>query len=198
MIYRQQRLMVVATAIIIAAIAVLIITMLPIISVGFTEKQSQNYDLDQDNLPEHYVLEDQKLVITKEGQELWRSPADWQVTSFHVADVTHDEVPDLLLVVWKRGSFGHARPFWHTGQNQEFTCHLYVYNLINQRLKPIWMSSALDRPIKDMIIRDSDDDGRNELHVTEYHSWWQRFSKRARANKITTWQWKDWGFCRLK
>jgi hypothetical protein len=192
------------SAILIAAMAGFIIIDLPyplsVLGIGTTETYIMNYDLDQDLQPERYVLQDLRLTVADKGRELWRSPADWRVTSLHIADVTHDSRPDLLLVVWKRGSFGQARPFWHTGPDHELTCHLYVYNLVNKRLKPVWMSSALDQPIKNLEIKDTDGDGRNELFVTGYHSYWQRLwvHSKSPVNKVTTWQWQDWGFCRVK
>lgn len=160
-------------------------------------RQTADYDLDGDQVMERYVLADHQLVICEDDRELWRSPADWRVTSFHITDVTHDGRPDLLLVVWKKGSFGTARPFWHTGPNDELTCHLYVYNLVNKDLKPRWMSSALDQPIKDLGIADIDGDGLNELLVTGYgNRRLQLFKPDSPEGEAAVWQWRDWGFYR--
>lgn len=203
MIFRQNRRVAVLIIIAAAVAGMIIISLpgpLPVIGRVWAPKHTLNYDLDLDQQPEHYVLEKQRLIIYEADQELWRSPGDWQVTLFNIADVTHDDRADLLLVVWKRGSFGQARPFWVTGQDNEFTCHLYIYNLASQRLKPIWMSSALDPPIKGMRIRDTDGDRRNELLITEDYSWHQWFSLPGKSpgSEVTTWQWQDWGFYRLE
>ncbi len=203
MVYRRHPVVVVVSAITMALIIGLVLISLsqsrPYPGAGVTDKQTLDYDLDQDHEPEHYTLEEQTLIVVNDNRELWRSPADWRVASFQIADVTHDNRYDLLLVVWKRGSFGQSRPFWHTGRDHELTCHLYVYNLVNHRLKPIWMSSALDRPIKDMQIKDTNKDGKNELLVTEYNGrqWFWVWDKTP-VSEVTTWQWQEWGFFRVK
>ncbi len=169
---------------------------LPIAGTGI---YASAYDLNQDGQTELYVLANQELFIAAEKRIIWRSPPDWRVASFHVADVTHDRRPDLLLLVWKKGSFGGLRPFWHTGRDTRFTCHLYVFNLADLHLKPVWMSSALDRPIKSITITDLDGDGRNELLTTEGCYWWQLFSRfcGSPTNNGAIWQWQDWGFYRV-
>lgn len=202
MIYRRRHLtvLVMVAIILIASIWLIRVSLpgyLPVIGLG--QKQTLSYDLNQDHQPELYSLDNGRLIISEDEREFWRSPTDWQVTSLYIADVTHDHQEDLLLVVWKKGSFGPARPFWDTGKDNRFSCHLYVFNLVNQRLKPIWMSSALDRPIKDMRIKDTNGDGKNEIMVTEYHPWWRRISVRgiSATSEVTTWQWQEWGFYRL-
>lgn len=167
--------------------------------VAGTGIHTSTQDLNQDGRTEIYVLANQRLLIAFDKTIVWRSPPDWRVTSFHVADVTHDSQPDMLLLVWKKGSFGQARPFWHTGRDTSLTCHLYVFNLIDRHLKPVWMSSALDRPIDSMTITDIDGDGRNELLVAEGCYWWQLFSGScgSRAGDVAAWRWQDWGFYRV-
>ena len=157
------------------------------------------HDLDQDGQTELYLLSNQGLIIAAEKRIIWRSSPDWRVASIHVADVTHDRRPDLLLLVWKKGSFDQSRPFWHTGPDARFTCHLYVFNLTNRHQKPLWMSSALDRPIDSITIKDIDGDGRNELLITEGCYWWQLFNGfcGSTAGEVATWRWQDWGFYRV-
>ncbi|NLW44833.1 MAG: hypothetical protein GXY92_06575 [Syntrophomonadaceae bacterium] len=182
-----------------AALGLLIISLPRPLPVAGTGIHTSIHDLDQDGQTELYVLANQGLIIGAEKEIIWRSPPDWRVASFHVADVTHDRHPDLLLLVWKKGSFGRLRPFWHTGRDAGFTCHLYVFNLANRHLKPVWMSSALDRPIDSITITDIDDDGRNELLVTEGWYWWQFFNRfrGSTTGDIAAWEWQDWGFYRV-
>ncbi|MGE5545066.1 MAG: hypothetical protein ACM3UW_08860 [Bacillota bacterium] len=92
------------------------------------------------------------------------------------------------------------KSFWVTGRDNEVSCHLFVYNLVDQHLKPVWMSSALDPPVKNLKIKDTDGDGRNEPVVTDCHHRRPWFSGRGvtSTSEVTTWQWQDWGFYRVK
>ncbi|NPV92856.1 MAG: hypothetical protein HPY50_18980 [Firmicutes bacterium] len=139
------------------------------------------YDLDQDGVPERYVLNDQQLIIAGE-KEIWRSPPEWEVTGFKLADATNDGQGDLLLVLWKSGSFGQHKPFWFKGEDDQYSNHLFVYNLAKGKLHPVWCSSALDQPIIELSVADVDQDGRNELVVL------------GEEGALTTWRWRDWGF----
>ncbi len=171
--------------------------------------QVQEYDLDRDGQTESYVLKDMQLSVTQDGQELWRSPADWQVTAFVLADATNDGQNDLLLVVWKAGSFGRDKPFWVKDEDTRLSNHLFVLNLRQGQLKPVWFSSALDRPIQSLTVQDFNQDGKNELVVQEEPTGegrtpWTRLRDRvlgypgsAAVDTTTYWQWQSWGFYRL-
>ena len=172
--------------------------------------QIQEYDLDQDGRTETYLLKNKQLSVTQDGQEIWRSPADWQVTAFVLADATNDGQDDLLLVVWKEGSFGRDKPFWVKEEDTQLSNHLFVLNLLQGQLKPVWFSSALDRPIQSLTVRDFNQDGKNELVVQEEpvgesRTPWTRLRNlvfgtpgSAAADTTTTyWQWQSWGFYRL-
>lgn len=173
--------------------------------------QVQEYDLDQDGRTETYMLKDKQLSVTQDGQEIWRSPADWQVTAFVLADATNDGLDDLLLVVWKAGSFGRDKPFWVKEEDTRLSNHLFVLNLRQGLLKQVWFSSALDRPIQRLTVQDIDRDGKNELVVQEEElaregrAGWNRLRDQvlgfpgsvAAVDNTTYWQWQSWGFYRL-
>lgn len=155
---------------------------LPIHAAGAGEVRE--HDLDRDGVLEQYVLDHQRMVVTIEGVEVWRSPAEWRVTDFALADATNDGRNDLLLVLWKHGSFGSSKPMWFIGDDNEVSNHLFVYNLAQGKMKPAWCSSALDEPIQELSVRDEDGDGRSELVVQES------------GGSFTLWRWRDWGFYR--
>lgn len=172
-------------------------------------EQVREYDLDRDGRTESYMLKDKQLSVNQDGQEIWRSPADWQVTAFVLADATNDGQDDLLLVVWKAGSFGRDKPFWIKDDDTRLSNHLFVLNLRQGQLKPVWFSSALDRPIQRLTVRDFNQDGKNELVVQEepagegragwirLRDWILRSPGSAAADTTTYWQWQSWGFYRL-
>lgn len=58
-------------------------------------------------------------------------------------DINHDGVPELILLVWKRGSYGSQRPFWVERDEWDFSQHIFIYQWRDGRLKALWMSSRL-------------------------------------------------------
>lgn len=159
------------------------------------EEQTVLIDMDHDGNAELYVLNNRHLVVYENNELLWQSAEDWMVQSFVLADVNHDRVDDLLITVWKKGNYGSDKPFWILQDDLRFSNHLFLYNLLQDRMKPLWMSSALDRPIKTLRIADPNSDGKNELLVQEGSysiSGWIKASCTSPEYKL--WQWKGWGF----
>ncbi len=170
---------------------------LPFLGAGGAEQRILK-DTDHDGNSELYVLNNQHLSVYENNALLWQSAPDWIVQFFAVADVNHDTVDELLVIVWKKGNYGPDRPFWILQDDLRFSNHLFLYNLQQDQIKPLWMSSALDRPIKTFKIADSDNDGKNELLVQEGSysiSGWIKVA--CTSPEFIVWQWKGWGFYRL-
>lgn len=157
-------------------------------------------DLDDDGRTEEYSLEDGVLTVREEAESLWKSPSDWHVDSFALGDADNDGTANLVMCLWKKGSFGEIRPFWHTGEDDSYKNHLFVYKLEGDTCKPVWCSSDLDRPILSLAIRDVNGDGLNELAVEEGQyrkAAGGRYAADPDAPALTTvWQWDEWGFMR--
>jgi len=156
---------------------------------GVPPAQSRTADLDGDGIPERYTLADERLTVVEKGHVIWRSPADWRVVGFVIADSTNAGRPALNLVVWKKGSYGAYRPFWFKGPDDAYTCHLYVFDLSAGAMKPVWMSSAIEPPILHLKICRATSDGRNDLVVTEA-------AGPGKATRTTVWRWDAWDFYR--
>lgn len=140
-------------------------------------------DTDGNGINETYTLKDKQVTVNEANCPLWQSPESWDIQQILLADADNEGQAELLMVVWKEGSFGSSRPMWLEGEtDDEYTCHLFVYRLIAGKMKPVWCSSALDRPIKALKATDTDNDGSLELQVRES------------LTTITTWQWQGWGF----
>ena len=101
-------------------------------------------------------------------------------------------------LLWKTGSFGSVKPFWHSGEDDSYKNHLFVYKLEDETFQPVWCSSDLDRPIISFEIDDIDNDGLNELVVKE--GAYREISKGRYALdtrvpfQVSVWKWEEWGF----
>ncbi|HQE23618.1 MAG TPA: hypothetical protein PLM20_06920 [Syntrophomonadaceae bacterium] len=152
-------------------------------------------DSDGDGQLEIYQLAESQVTVTTEDAILWESDPAWKVTDLVLADADNDGQEEMLLVLWKKGSFGTSKPMWMKGEDTEYSNHLFMYRLVAGRMKPVWCSSAIEYPILRLQVEDHDDDGLQELLVTEgpaagpFYSIRQLFYK-----KHTTWQWQEWGF----
>ncbi|MDD3199682.1 MAG: hypothetical protein PHN73_05165 [Eubacteriales bacterium] len=158
-------------------------------------------DLDGDGIIEEYCLSEKTLTVRKDDQDLWKTPAEWQLGTFSLGDVNNDGKAELIFSLWKKGSFGKIRPFWHTGKDDSYKNHLFVYKLEKDMFKPVWCSSDLDRPILSIDILDINGDGQNELVVDE-----GQYRKAAGPQysidpdglvQTYVWKWNEWGFSLL-
>lgn len=147
-------------------------------------------DADENGVPEEYSLQSARLVVRTAGGVIWQTPPAWQVTQCLIGDATGDGKADILLSVWKTGSFGPQKPFWVSGDDDSYRNHLFIFNLVNGTVKSVWQSSNLDRPNHAVLLSDLDRDGRNEL--VAFEGCYDNF----RAVRITVWQWNGWGFTR--
>lgn len=158
-------------------------------------------DLDGDGMKEEYILVDHHLTVREGEKQLWRSPNDWRVDNFALGDVDNDGMVNLVLTLWKTGSFGSVKPFWQTAEDTSYKNHLFVYRLKNKAMKQVWCSSDLDRPIVSFTIRDVDGDGPS-LVVEEgkYRKMsGERYTLDTKAPvRTTVWRWEEWGFRLIK
>jgi hypothetical protein len=163
-----------------------------------TNVQTINRDTDGNGYKEQYLLEDHRLQVYENHRLIWRSPQDWKIQQFILADADNDKQTELLMVVWKHGSFGNAKPFWVEGPDNKYSCHLFLYHLRSGKLKSVWCSSALVNPIIEMKVKDSNEDGLNELNILEGPRAGFGYSLRQFFSRHNTlWIWDNWGFKRI-
>ncbi|WP_242832369.1 hypothetical protein [Desulfosporosinus orientis] len=155
-------------------------------------------DLDGDGITEEYSLVDHCLTVREGDEELWRSPRDWRVDTLALGDADNDGTLNMVITLWKKGSFGALKPFWLTGEDTGYKNHLFVYGLKDKTMKQAWCSSDLDQPIISLTIRDWDGDGLNELVVEEgqYRRIdGEEYTLNTHSQvRTTVWRWDEWGF----
>lgn len=155
-------------------------------------------DTDGNTCREKYVLENQQLLVFENGEEIWHSPQEWHIKQIKLADADNNQQEEVLLVLWKKGSYGKSKPFWFTGTDNEYSCHLFVYKILAGKMKEVWCSSALEFPIINLEVKDTNGDGRNELNVTEGPRTGFAYALRqCFIQQESKWIWNGWGFERV-
>lgn len=119
------------------------------------------------------------LRLYTSGETVYRSPQEWFVADFFVEDIDRDDSDEVLLHVWKPGSFGQYQPFWLEKEDKTiYSEHLFIYEWDVERadrLDPKWMSSAMPVEGRSIFV---EKDGK--IHVVS-------------ANEETVWMWESWG-----
>ncbi|WP_312647305.1 hypothetical protein [Aminipila sp.] len=155
-------------------------------------------DINENGITEEYELNNSALTVKEGSKLLWKSPEGYHIDSFALGDVDNDGKVNLVISLWKKGSFGDVQPFWHKGQNNDYKNHLFVYKLEGETLKSVWCSSNLDKPILSFTIQDVDGDRENELVVEE--GLYKKIGKEKYTLnhdgpvQTTVWKWDKWGF----
>lgn len=186
--------------ILVCAAAFVILASLP--GSKITASRTLSGDLNENGTPEHYLLAGHRLTVRENDTVLWQSSPAWRITDFALGDADNDGTVNLLLSLWKKGSFGPVKPFWIDGEDQSYKNHLFVYRLHGNTMQPVWCSSDLDRPIVSFTVRDINGDGMNELVVQEGH--YRRTASgiyTVDKNKPTGTaflKWNEWGFAVLR
>ncbi|MBR4346924.1 MAG: hypothetical protein IKP75_08355 [Oscillospiraceae bacterium] len=143
-------------------------------------KQDGMYDICGENV--RVTLCDGELEISSDTVE-YISHEEWFVADCIICDIDHDGLDNVLLHVWKKGSYGEYQPFWEEDDKDEFSEHLFIYQWDKERasrLRPIWMSSRM--PVTGKKVEADD---RGVISVT------------STDNTVSRWYWGTWGLVRL-
>lgn len=117
-------------------------------------------DLNRDGQEDRLIVRDRQAAVAQKGSILFQSANDWKVSDALAADVDADGGEELILLVWKRGSYGSEKPFWVDRDEWDFSQHIFIYGAPEGTLRPLWMSSALEFAAVDWS---ADENGR--LHI---------------------------------
>lgn len=115
------------------------------------------------------------------GAGVWSPPKDVKVQKVLSFDVDNDLQEELVLLCWRIGRYGNARPFWVTENEQTWSQHIFVYEYAQGDIRPKWMSSYIGRDIAD-ISSYRRADSRSRLLLTDSEG------------EATVWLWDSWGF----
>jgi poly-gamma-glutamate capsule biosynthesis protein CapA/YwtB (metallophosphatase superfamily) len=130
-------------------------------------------DLTGDGVPEQVRLAEGQVVVRRDGIEVWRGLAEWQVADLALGDPNDDGRGEILLALWKQDAEGEMRS------------HPFVVGYRAGAYRVLWGGSAVVDPILEVELGDVDGDGVQELIVLE-----ERHVGRA----VSVWRWHGWGF----
>jgi hypothetical protein len=136
---------------------------------------SGEIDLTGDGVAELIQLAGHELSIAENGQEVWRSPGEWQVVDVALGDPNDDGRGELMLAILRPDPDGFVRS------------QPYIVGHRGGRYDLLWGG----RPVRDTIVEvelgDIDGDLAQELVVIE-----EGFNGQGRS--ITVWRWQGWTF----
>lgn len=139
------------------------------------------FDVDGDGKEEEFSLKHDTLTVKAGDTVLWTSEKDWEVEDFLIYDINGDGNTELLVLLWKKGSFGDYTPIWiDKADDNEWTQHMFIYTWDN-KWSPLWMSSKL---IPEIAEWNMTEDGK--IHII------------TDSGEDTLWQWGSWGIERYK
>ena len=147
-------------------------------------------DMNKNSILEKYSLEKGKMTIEEDLKVIWRSPDDWWVDDFIIADSNNDGNLNLNISFWRKGSFGSSRPFW-IEDDEKVGNHFFIYDLNENDLNLVWGSSNLSAPNCEFKFADIDGDGKNELIVIEGD---YKEGYLCKGKHLAIWSWNGWGF----
>ena len=129
------------------------------------------------------VLKHRRITVNLKdpasADPVWQSESGWLVSDCIIGDIDHDDEDEVILLVWKRGSYGKFKPIWVENDEKTWSQHIFIYDYIDEkddRLKPVWMSSKMGIEASDIRLDDEE-----KLHIT------------TPEGKDTVWYWQSWG-----
>lgn len=131
-------------------------------------------DLTGDGLGELIRREKGQVIVYQAGDEVWRTPEEWQILDAALGDPDWDGRNDIVLALLK------------LDENQVWRSHPFIMGYRGGVYRNLWGGSAVSDPILELELGNVDDTPQPELIVLEERD----SGKRA----VTIWDWHGWGF----
>ena len=116
---------------------------------------------------------------------LWTSPDTIKVQDALCCDIDNDNLDELILLCWKIGRFGRHKPFWVEKDEQNWSQHIFVYEMQENTIRPKWMSSYIGFQARSMRTNGKAAPA-SRLWLTDLDG------------TISSWFWDSWGFTKEK
>lgn len=126
------------------------------------------------------VLARKKVSVTYEDCIIWTSPEGVKVQKALSCDIDNDCQDELVLLCWKKGRYGKLRPIWVEKDEQEWSQHIFVYEYMQDEIRPKWMSSYIGQDVSD-IASNRKEAPYSRIWLTDPDG------------KMSSWAWDSWG-----
>lgn len=126
--------------------------------------------------PLNIQLKKRCLIVQRNHKTIWESPKDIMVQNFLWCDINHDGQKELILLCWRIGRYGNARPYWIEKDEKKWSQHIYIYEYRNEEIHPIWMASDIGMDVVTFEFSE-----KKRLIITET------------SGRQTSWDWLSWG-----
>lgn len=140
-------------------------------------KYSAKGDYSTDYADGKVEFRNHTVTVYFEGKSVWRTKRDWSVQDLIIKDIDRDGVEELVMLVWKHGSFGNSRPQWVKHNDIKLEQHIFIYGWDDDKdskIRALWMSSTIGKEIRSIANGPFDSIIVNEDGIT--NSWvWQDF-----------------------
>lgn len=136
---------------------------------------------DNPKLPTSISLKHRQLTVEQNGTMVWKSPDSVLVQDFLWCDINHDNADELILLCWRIGRYGNARPYWIKKDECTWSQHIYIYQWLDGKIHPLWMASDIGMDAVSFEFSETD-----RLCITET------------SGRKTSWDWVSWGLTLLR
>ena len=114
-----------------------------------------------------------------DGSLKWNTGKKLLVQDFLVTDLDGDEDLELILLVWKRGRYGSARPFWVKADEKSYSQHIFIYDVSKDlRVKEKWLASDIGPEVTRFKLMEKNP----AVLLTE-----------EKSGRCSLWMWESWG-----
>ncbi|MCR5674727.1 MAG: hypothetical protein K6G16_03360 [Lachnospiraceae bacterium] len=146
-----------------------------------------------------FTVSGKRFTVREGDRTVLATPGQWLVQDLLLSDIDGDGMDEVLLLVWKRGSFGAHRPTWIARDERRFSQHICIYEQRMDRREAgtdaalpeeiwhqCWMSSAMPLSCASWKVGDEiPGTGRPSVDLTDPDGNVMRFG------------WLSWGLTRL-
>lgn len=127
-------------------------------------------------------------IYNGDGVRTWISPKEYLIQDAFSSDLDMDGEKDLILLLWKIGKYGSARPFWVEEDEKIYSQHVFIYSVSDEgKARQKWCASEIGREIKRMKLMEKN----NSLILTEdvkglNSIWrWESFGLKVMENGVS-------------
>ncbi|MCR5403300.1 MAG: CapA family protein [Butyrivibrio sp.] len=128
------------------------------------------------------------FVYDSAGNKTWETPGALMVQDALSTDLDGDGEKDLLLLLWKIGKYGSARPFWVTEDEKAYSQHIFIYRVSDDgQVHQKWCASEIGNEIRRMKLFEKNEQLLLVEDVTGANTlWrWESFGLKILENSVT-------------